>query len=108
MVQIPNRRKAFWSFEIEIWDLFGICDLVFGISTLFGSGYAGLGLRKNAFRSLPTSLSRGRRRVSALWTKGDEGGFDGFSKALNGYPLRSLGLCVEIGYYSKSIWNGIG
>jgi hypothetical protein len=25
MVQIPNRRKAFWSFEIEIWDLeFGI------------------------------------------------------------------------------------
>jgi len=44
MVQIPNRRKAFWSFEIEIWDLFGICHLVFGISTLFGSGYAGLGI----------------------------------------------------------------
>jgi hypothetical protein len=43
MVQIPNRRKAFWSFEIEIWDLFGICNLVFGISTLFGSGYAELG-----------------------------------------------------------------
>jgi hypothetical protein len=36
MVQIPNRRRAFWSFEIEIWDLFGICNLVFGISTLFG------------------------------------------------------------------------
>jgi hypothetical protein len=46
MVQIPNRRKVFWSFEIEIWDLFGICNLVFGISTLFGSGYAGLGLGK--------------------------------------------------------------
>jgi hypothetical protein len=44
MVQIPNRRKRGWSFEIEIWDLFGICNLVFGISTLFGSGYAGLGL----------------------------------------------------------------
>jgi len=44
MVQIPNRREAFWSFEIEIWDLFGIWNLVFGISTLFGFGYAGLGL----------------------------------------------------------------
>jgi len=43
MVQILNRRKAFWSLEIEIWDLFGICNLVFGISTLFGSSYAGLG-----------------------------------------------------------------
>jgi hypothetical protein len=29
MVQIPNRGKAFWSFEIEIWDLFGIWDLEF-------------------------------------------------------------------------------
>jgi len=43
MVQIPNGRKAFWSFEIEIWDLFGIWNLASGISTLFGSGYAGLG-----------------------------------------------------------------
>jgi len=43
MVQVPNGRKAFWSFEIEIWNLFGIWNLAFGISTLFGSGYAGLG-----------------------------------------------------------------
>jgi len=27
IVQFPIKRKAFWSFEIEIWDLFGICDL---------------------------------------------------------------------------------
>jgi hypothetical protein len=43
MIQIPNKRKAFWSFEIGIWDLFWICNLIFGISTLFASGYAGLG-----------------------------------------------------------------
>jgi hypothetical protein len=43
MVQIPNRRKAFRSFEIEIWDLFGIWNLGFGISTPFGSGYAWFG-----------------------------------------------------------------
>ena len=42
MLQIPNRREPFGSFEDEIWDLFGICNLGFGISTLFGSGYAGL------------------------------------------------------------------
>jgi hypothetical protein len=42
MVQISHRRKAFRSFEIEIWDLFGIYDLVFGISTLIGFDYAGL------------------------------------------------------------------
>jgi len=36
MVQIPNRKKAFWSFEIEIWDLFGICNLAFGISAVTG------------------------------------------------------------------------
>ncbi len=43
MVQIPNRRRAFSSFEIEIWDLFGIWNLVFGISTPLGSGDTGLG-----------------------------------------------------------------
>jgi len=44
MVQIPRRGKCFGTFEIEIWDLFGICNLVSGISTLWGSGYAGLGI----------------------------------------------------------------
>jgi hypothetical protein len=31
----PNSKqiKAFWSFDIEIWYLFGICILGFGIST---------------------------------------------------------------------------
>ena len=56
MVQIPNGRKAFWSFEIEIWDLFGIWNLASGISTLFGSGYAGLGYwinKKALARGLP-------------------------------------------------------
>jgi hypothetical protein len=32
MVQTPIIGKAFWSFEIEIWDLFGIWDLCFGFS----------------------------------------------------------------------------
>jgi len=27
MVQFPISREAFWSFLIEIWDLFGIWDL---------------------------------------------------------------------------------
>jgi hypothetical protein len=48
MVEIPNTRKAFWSFEIEILDLFGICNLVFGISTLFCSGHARVGGGKKA------------------------------------------------------------
>jgi len=34
MFQIPKRKKAFWSFQIEVWDLFGIGELIFGISTL--------------------------------------------------------------------------
>jgi hypothetical protein len=33
MVRIPNKGKTFGSFEIEIWDLFGIWNLEFGIST---------------------------------------------------------------------------
>jgi hypothetical protein len=43
MVQIPDRRGGFGSFEIEVWNLFGIYNLVFGILTLFGSGYVGSG-----------------------------------------------------------------
>jgi hypothetical protein len=41
----PNSKRKIkgWSFEIEIWDLFGICNLIFGISTLIGSGYPKLG-----------------------------------------------------------------
>jgi hypothetical protein len=31
--KLQTKGKAFWSFEIEIWDLFGIWDLSFGIST---------------------------------------------------------------------------
>jgi hypothetical protein len=49
MAQIPNRRKAFWSFGIEILDLFGICNLVFGISTLFGHRSAGTGMIGSKF-----------------------------------------------------------
>jgi len=31
MAQIPNKEEVFWSFDIEIWDLSGIWNLVFGV-----------------------------------------------------------------------------
>jgi hypothetical protein len=36
--KFQTEKEAFGSFEIEIWDLFGIWNLVLGILRLFGSG----------------------------------------------------------------------